>query len=293
MKRIIFSAALILLFGSLQVKNILLVQKQKIMQRDVVSMEDSASKLTATVEATPVRGNYYQRLKQMESDITSRLKSKNVTSCRAASSRSQIEQCRSYHNITNVATHLFVYNPAKRDKYICGGEIVIGPEMIKPLTIEHVTKCGDNLLRSTLKSHSYPHPPTMDNRHKFPGILVQQQIHEKDDSFSTDAISKKTSTFNECDVKCSVGPRHGIINHLYVYGTPWRFTFSMEGEKYYPQLKVEKDAWKRNVSSFVRIFILLFTLISHSLNVLHNSAILCHYLVSIRGSKYICRDFPL
>jgi len=87
--------------------------------------------------------------------------------------------------------------------------------MIQPLTNEHVTKCGENLLRSTLKSHSYPYPPTMDNRHKFPGILVQPQMHEKDDSFSTDAISKQASS----------------------------------GEKYHPQVEVKKDAWKRNVSN--------------------------------------------
>ncbi len=74
-------------------------------------------------------------------------------------------------------------------------------------------------------------------------------MHEKDDSFSTDAISKQASSDDQCDVKCSVGRHRGIIHHQHVYGTPWRFTFSVEGEKYHPQVEVKKDAWKRNVSN--------------------------------------------
>jgi len=247
---IIFSLALLFcVWLVVQVKIILILQNQSIVQKDVVSVEYSASKLTTIAEAAAARGNYYQRLKQMESNITSRLKNKNVTSCRAASSWSQIDKCRSYHNITNLVTHLFIYNPAKHDKYICGGKIVIGPEMIQPLTNKHVTKCGEDLLRSTMKSHTYPYPPTMDNRHKFPGILVQPQMHENDDSFSTDAISKKASSDDQCDVKCSVGRRHVNVDYQHVYGTPWRFTISVEGEKYHPQVEVKKDAWKRNVSN--------------------------------------------
>ena len=37
----------------------------KILQQDALSVDDFASRSTATVEATAARGNYYQRLKQM------------------------------------------------------------------------------------------------------------------------------------------------------------------------------------------------------------------------------------
>ncbi|KAL7453197.1 hypothetical protein ACHAWC_004863 [Mediolabrus comicus] len=94
----------------------------------------------------------------------------------------------------------------------------------------------------------------MDNRHDgFPGILVQREEHEKDDSFSTDLNvqvmeNKHLQRFDQCDVKCIVETHRGAnVLHEYVYGTPWRLTTSVEGEQYYPQtLTIGKDDWKRN-----------------------------------------------
>lgn len=219
-------------------------------------------------------------LLQMESRLSSVLK-KKVTSCRkqrlSSDHTAAADLCMKYDNITK-HTHLFIYNPTNRDKFMCGN-LVIGPGMImvsrssidrlslrsnthsmyfslsQPVTPTIVDNCGggDLLLASKL-SHSYPSPPRMDNRHDgFPGILVQRQEHEKDDSFSTDLNmqvleNKHLQRFDQCDVKCIVETQRGAnVLHEYVYGTPWRLTTSVEGEQYYPEiLKIGKDDWKRN-----------------------------------------------
>lgn len=221
-------------------------------------------------------GNQY--LLQMESRLSSRLK-KKVNACRKQrlSSDQTEDLCMKYDNIKKYATHLFLYNPTNRDKFMCGN-LVIGPGMIKvsrssidhfvallkhsqyfsfsqPVTPTIVGNCGGgDLLRASKLSHSYPSPPRMDNRHDgFPGILVQRQEHEKDDSFSTDLNmhvleNKHLQRFDQCDVKCIVETHRGAnVLHEYVYGTPWRLTTSVEGEQYYPQiLKIGKDDWRRN-----------------------------------------------
>lgn len=74
-------------------------------------------------------GNQY--LLQMESRLSSRLK-KRVNACRKQrlSSDQTEDLCMKYDNIKKYATHLFLYNPTNRDKFMCGN-LVIGPGMIK------------------------------------------------------------------------------------------------------------------------------------------------------------------
>ncbi|KAL7490714.1 hypothetical protein ACHAWT_000250, partial [Skeletonema menzelii] len=88
-------------------------------------------------------------------------------------------RCISYGNITNTFTHLFLYNPSKRDKFLCNATLMIRPKSMIPLTYDDIhNKCGggkDLMHEIAFRSHSFPQPPTMENRHQFPGILIENR----------------------------------------------------------------------------------------------------------------------
>jgi hypothetical protein len=80
-------------------------------------------------------------------------------------------RCSSYDNVTNTSTHLFIYNPSNRDKFLCNAKLIMRPKSVKPLTHDDVhNKCGgriDLMHEIAFRSHSFPQPPTMENRHPF------------------------------------------------------------------------------------------------------------------------------
>ena len=88
-------------------------------------------------------------------------------------------RCSSYGNITNTFTHLFLYNPTIRDKFLCNSTLIIRPKSMIPLTYDDIhNKCGggkDLVHEIAFRSHSFPQPPTMENRHQFPGILIENR----------------------------------------------------------------------------------------------------------------------
>jgi len=104
---------------------------------------------------------------------------KNLLPCEMKSSQPLHRRCSSFDNITNTSTHLFIYNPSIRDKFLCNANLIIGPESMKPLTYDDIiNKCGggkDLMLEIAFRLHSFPQPPTMENRHQFPGILIENR----------------------------------------------------------------------------------------------------------------------
>mmetsp|Transcript_18448 Transcript_18448/g.27994 ORF Transcript_18448/g.27994 Transcript_18448/m.27994 type:complete len:387 (+) Transcript_18448:171-1331(+) len=104
---------------------------------------------------------------------------KNLLPCEMKSSQPLHRRCSSFDNITNTSTHLFIYNPSIRDKFLCNANLIIGPKSMKPLTHDDIiNKCGggkDLMLEIAFRSHSFPQPPTMENRHQIPGILIENR----------------------------------------------------------------------------------------------------------------------
>ncbi|KAL3780861.1 hypothetical protein HJC23_001594 [Cyclotella cryptica] len=201
---------------------------------------------------------------QLESKLTSLPKRKAV-SCRSPRGRAL---CQS--NVT-----LVWYNPSTRDKFLCGGKILLGPGMLELRDGGKWDACWMNPLEMSLTAHSFPAAPAVDNKALFPGIALRaSQTQNIDDSFSSnleqftlppnDNISidldrSKTDGLiykvqgrkgefgpERCDVKCEFEPRHGLIGPQFVYGTDWSIEFSIEGEHYYPRLHIGDYDWKSN-----------------------------------------------
>mmetsp|Transcript_13392 Transcript_13392/g.28732 ORF Transcript_13392/g.28732 Transcript_13392/m.28732 type:complete len:307 (-) Transcript_13392:95-1015(-) len=139
-----------------------------------------------------------------------------------------------YNNVTNSTTRnnrLVFYNPLPRDQFLCGGKVILGPNKVGEYDVE---KCSNSSLPNHDEnladaSHSFPYPPTFENRGEFPGIKVPSTPNRKDDTFSSGVDYGGSSTgFStaSCDVKCSFEP--GKPRHI--YGMDAEFTYSMEGE---------------------------------------------------------------
>lgn len=184
-----------------------------------------------------------QRLVDMEQKLGRAIHQK-VVSCKKeylTKSNHTDSKCGAYiqylynnKNVTDVETiqssnfNFYVYNPLRRDQFLCGEQIIVGPEKNQKLTIEDMKKCS----HSISQSHSFPYPPTFENRGDFPGILVTRNQNRKpDDTFSSDTIkSMKPNLQDEtraCDVKCKK-ESNGWVGGI--YGMEARFTNSMEGE---------------------------------------------------------------
>mmetsp|Transcript_21930 Transcript_21930/g.41410 ORF Transcript_21930/g.41410 Transcript_21930/m.41410 type:complete len:737 (-) Transcript_21930:284-2494(-) len=172
-----------------------------------------------------------------------------------------------YNNVTGTTAtgdnnngRLVFYNPLPRDQFLCGGKVLLGPNQVGDYDVEKCSYGGrrplhengdsdndnDNLAVADVTSHSFPYPPTFENRGTFPGIKVPKKAQREDDTFSSGVDysggEKKFDT-QGCDVKCRF---EGSKPNLYIYGTDASFEYSMEGEAYYSKLKINKNAWKKH-----------------------------------------------
>lgn len=153
-------------------------------------------------------------------------------------------------------SHVLIYNPSSHDKFLCKGKIILGPKKYRILTTDNLEECWVRPSETLLLAHSFPAPPTPENKDIFPGIVVKSTSNEReyDDTFSSNYVSKRTMLASkdpsspECDVKCDFEGLARNHQHRYIYGTNWEFVMSMEGEQYYSDLKMDANAWKDNVS---------------------------------------------
>jgi hypothetical protein len=197
-------------------------------------------------------------MRALESEVESILK-QPVISCQRsfpidAKSYEYSNPCPAHKN--SGSNRIVIYNPSTRDKFICKGKIVLGPKKFRMLGKDE--DCWKRPIETLLLARSFPVSPTYENRGTFPGIVVEATPSNQngfDDTFSSNYISKRILLSSSdppspgCDVKCDFEPLTGGVQLRYIYGTNWEFTLSMEGEKYYSDLKVDTNAWKDNVSS--------------------------------------------
>ncbi len=127
-----------------------------------------------------------QDLLQMEPQLSSPRLKKRVTSCRKQRlpTDQTVDLCMKYNSITKHATHLFLYNPTNRDKFICGN-LIIGPGMSK------VSRSSIDRL-SSLRS----------NTHNF---SLSQPIP------ITPTIVEHLQRYDQCDVKCIVETHRTLV----------------------------------------------------------------------------------
>lgn len=165
------SARIILIIFAALLCGWVFLQLKIICQMDVLLQSNNIHTSTSNVAAA-ADGRRRGRLRkgsnegnkdllQMESRLSSRLK-KRVTSCRKQrlSSDQTEDLCMKYDNITKSATHLFLYNPTNRDKFMCGKNLVIGPGMIK-VSCSSIVRFVTSLKHSQYSSLSQPITPTI------------------------------------------------------------------------------------------------------------------------------------
>jgi hypothetical protein len=95
---------------------------------------------------------------ELESKLTSLPKGKTV-SCRTPRGRALCQG-----NVT-----LVWYNPLTRDKFLCGGNILLGPGMFQLHDGERRDDCWRKALQMSFTAHSFPAAPTVENKGLFPG----------------------------------------------------------------------------------------------------------------------------
>jgi Glycosyltransferase family 10 (fucosyltransferase) C-term len=65
--------------------------------------------------------------------------------------------------------------------------------------------------------------------------------------FNDPAQNGAVEPFSDCDIPCHHGGYLHILSTRTVDGTPFKITFSMEADKYYPQLRIKDSAYKDNI----------------------------------------------
>ncbi|KAL7506327.1 hypothetical protein ACHAXN_003623 [Cyclotella atomus] len=212
-------------------------------------------------------------LSNLELQVT-KLHNQKATSCRSPRGAALCQR-----NAT-----LVWFNPSNRDKFICNGNILLGPgkTLVATTPQERGNGCWDNAWTMSMTSRSFPREATVENKGLFPGISVKKQSTQPiDDTFSSnlerltfphdDLIQahnlykpnasmglvykmqggnrrEKPGEFGplRCDIKCEYESGAGLINQQWVYGTNWQFHVGIEGSHYYPNLAIHDDDWKKN-----------------------------------------------
>lgn len=229
----------------------------KMMQLRSTSSDAAVSKYTPERSKTSIRSRTkYSIASDVELELQSLL-NQPVVLCHTPMNAKSYEEGILCPEQKNTNDQILIYNPSNHDKFICNGKIILGPKKVRFLDKDNLEECWKRPIETLLMSHSFPIPPTYENRGEFPGIVVESTASTKngcDDTFSSEFVSQRTLLSSrdpsnpECDVNCSFETLTGINQHRYIYGTDWHFIMSMEGEEYYPELKIDTGAWKGNVS---------------------------------------------
>ena len=167
--------------------NILSLSILEPLARSSVQDHDSKFDLPQTAQSNHSVGEntqHYQSGKALSSndaasDAAVEYLKKNLHLCNLKLPHLLNHRCMKFSNITNSFTHLFLYNPSIRDKFLCNSKLIISPKSLTPLTYDDIhNKCGggkDLFHEIAFRSHSFPQPPTMENRQQFPGILIENR----------------------------------------------------------------------------------------------------------------------
>ena len=131
-----------------------------------------------------------------------------------------------YLGIRRPQSRLLVRNKLSRVRYWCGN--VIPPNGTLEVDANASSACS-------MPPRLFPDTPTL-SAEGMPPIEIL---------FNDDNPSLSTKPF-ECDVPCQTGGEGYLISKLFIRGTPWVFTKSMEGPMYYTELELDPTAYERD-----------------------------------------------
>jgi hypothetical protein len=96
-------------------------------------------------------------------------------------------------------------------------------------------------------SHQIFDRPCAEPARLFPVIpdVTAQGLPPVNTCFDT-CQGRPAKPFADCDIPCMQSGTYSIITKRYIEGTDWEITFSMEGPQYYPHLRIQRDAYKKN-----------------------------------------------
>lgn len=156
-----------------------------------------------------------QTTSRIERQIQESFGATNVKACKSFERSIEIfdEACKQTSN-------LVVYNPIAQVRYLCGKEI----RTEKPERLSHPCMEGSRVFPKDPPLHPSPDfEPRM-------GVIA--------------GIKEGNPQKFDCNIPCDQwGNNLGSIS---IDNSNWRFTYSMEGSGYYPDLRVDEEAWKYN-----------------------------------------------
>ena len=176
------------------------------------------------------RGN--KAILKQESELRTKLKVHKIWSCLWWQSPNGAEKMNGgelvYDERCAGSDTLLVENPSDQDRFVCGQKLPAH----QTLRIDQET-CGDVRLATRV----YQSDASLENKM----AVAHIQIGNK---YGDGMVGGKQ--FPGCDVPCYKNSHDGILTEPKIEGTPFTFTYSMEGEAYYEELHVDPMAYRDN-----------------------------------------------
>lgn len=142
-------------------------------------------------------------------------------------------------NLSN--SSIIIYNPHPSQPRLFCGEF-IGPDSTLQLVVEEIRRINPAMiicLQRNEPSRMYEHIPGPQNAMDFPPVRIRNGQGRGNANFVQFGL--------ECDMNCQEEKgRIGLVAQRYIDGTDWKFQFSMEGSKYYPQIEINANAYRQN-----------------------------------------------
>ena len=131
----------------------------------------------------------------------------------------------------NPTKEYYLYNPFQQDRLVCGF---------------HVPAQGVVKIKNEMW-HSDNPPEFCIHTSNLYGVLPDKTARGLKPPVVKDNVAKCVGEyFKECDVPCQKCGNYALITSRTIEGTPFNFIFSMEGESYYPKLKVDPFGWTKH-----------------------------------------------
>eukprot|EP00977_Amphora_coffeiformis_P011734 scaffold2849_cov174-Amphora_coffeaeformis.AAC.25 len=131
----------------------------------------------------------------------------------------------------------YYYNPSENDRFISEAQLKIPAKGIVPVPAswEHPASLEACQHSDCINgAHLYSVLPDTTGK-GVPPIWIKDNTH-----------GGTPQPFEDCDIPCLHSGRDSIMTTREIDQTPFTFTFSMEGEAYYGQLKIDHQQWREN-----------------------------------------------
>ena len=145
------------------------------------------------------------------------------------------------NQINSSNSTIIIYNPHQNQPRLFCGE-TIGPDMTLQLVVEEIQRINPAMIKCLQKnepSRLHNQIPDPHNAMEFPPVRIRNRQGSGNANFVQFGL--------ECDMDCQEEKgRTGLVAQRYIDGTDWKFQFSMEGSKYYPQIEINPNAYRQN-----------------------------------------------